>query len=66
MYGFLHCGLEDVFERGQRFFGEVFGKRRGDYLEVCEADLGEELFPAGRGGGKNYSLILQGGYKGEL
>ena len=35
-------------------------------MEVCEADLGEELFPAGRGGGKNDSFVLQGGYKWEL
>ncbi len=35
-------------------------------MEVCKADLGEELFPAGRGGGKNDSLVLQGGYKWEL
>ena len=66
MCSFLHGSLEDVFERGQRFFGEVFWERRGYYLEVCEADLGEELFAAGRGGGKNDSLVMQGGYKGEL
>ena len=66
MCGFLHGGLEDVFERGKRFLREVFWERRGDYLDVCEADLAEELFSAGRGGCEDDSLVLQGGYEGEL
>ena len=35
-------------------------------MEVCEADLAEKLFPAGRGGCENDSLVMQGGYEWEL
>ena len=65
MGGLAGGGLKDILEGGEGF-GEVFGQGGGDYLEVCKADLGEELFSAWGGGGEDYSFVAERGYDGEF
>ena len=65
MCGFAGGGLEDIFE-GREGFRKVFGKWRGDDLEICETNLGEELFSAWGGRGEDHSFVPKGGYDGDF
>lgn len=47
--------MKAVFERGEGL-GEVFGECRGDYFYFLEAEVGEDLFSAGGGGGEDYAF----------